>query len=39
MGKTVFEFEGKITNDFSMNISHLNSFIVPFVSCVVSKSI
>ena len=33
------EFEGKFRNDFSAKISHLNSFVVPFVSCVVSRSI
>ena len=39
MGEKSTEFEGKIRNDFSIKISHLDSFIVSLVFCVVSRSI
>ena len=39
MGENCFEFEGTITNDFSIKFPYLNSCIVPFVSCLDSRSI
>lgn len=39
MGENCFEFEGKIRNDFSIKLPYLNSCIVPFVSCLDSRSI
>ena len=39
MGGNCFEFEGKIRNDFSIKLPYLNSCIVPFVSCLDSRSI